>query len=144
MTTLKILVPTPHHLPWWRALMSDFKQYGNDLDAGILICGVFDVLAIERIDPDEPSDVMGHIVAELYGGYERVECRNCTDESQLQSATDDYMDVTMGRIQAAIEFYRPYSNRIIYHDITLPYVETIHNNNALLIIDGATLCAQRR
>lgn len=144
MPELQVLIPTPHDLPAYRAILAEFQKYPCALSADHLISGVWEHLSIARFDLDVSTETFTHISDSLCSSFEYHNQDHYTNEEAMYNAIDDYTTKLADNIGVVIDYYRPYSDLVAYTEDSVPNVVRTWPTVALLSIEEASLCNTRR
>lgn len=143
MAELQTLIPIPHDLPAYKALLSEFHQYPCGIDAAVLITGIWEHLQIAQLDSDDASETLAQLTDSLCSSYEQMHCDRYATENDMYAALDSYLETLCDNITIVTDYYRPYSGLVNYSEISMPTVTRVWPTVALISIDEATLCNTR-
>ena len=140
MSELQTLIPVPHHLPAYKAMLAEIKQYPSDAKVEDFITGVWEHLQIEQLGVDAQSETITYLTDELCRSFEYRNLQHYPDEMDMYAARDAYFNKLCDHILSVVAYYRPYSGLVSYGNQSVPAVVRVWPTVALITIDEASLC----
>ena len=144
MSELQTLIPVPHHLPAYKAILTEIKRYPIDSTVADFITGVWESLQIEGLNDNTDSVMLTQLTDELCRSFEYHKCSDYPDENDMYAAIDVYFNALCDNIITVSEYYRPYVSLVNYGSQSVPTVTRVWPTVALITIDEASLCTTPR